>query len=79
MLARIAWATLPWSRTTDSPVSMSVAIARNGIGSLRKSVMPKAGVASTRKKDSIETPAMTPLGNASPPSFTPNSGAISVL
>ena len=79
MLARIACATLPRSSTTDSPVSMSVAIARNGMGSLSKSVMPNAGVASTRKNDSIETPAMTPLGSASPPSLTPNSGANSVL
>ena len=79
MLARIACATLPRSSTTDSPVSMSVAMARNGIGSLLKSVMPKAGVASTRKNDSIETPAMTPFGSASPPSLTPNSGANSVL
>ena len=79
MLARIACATLPWSSTTDSPVSMSVAIARNGIGSLLKSVMPNAGVASSRKNDSIDTPAMTPFGSARLPSFTPNSGANSVL
>jgi len=79
MLARIAWATLPRSSTTDSPVSMSVAIARNGIGSLPKSLMPIAGSASTRKNASIETPAITPLGSASPPSFTPNSGAKRVL
>ncbi len=44
MLARMACARLPWSSTTDSPVSMSVAIARNGIGSLLKSPMPNAGV-----------------------------------
>ena len=79
MLARIACARLPWSSTTDSPVSMSVPIARNGIGSLVKSVTPNAGVASERKNDSIDTPAIRPLGNASPPSFTPNSGANSVL
>ena len=58
---------------------MSVAIARNGIGSLSKSLMPIAGSASTRKNASIETPAITPLGSASPPSFTPNSGANRVL
>ncbi len=39
MLARIACAMLPRSSTTDWPVSMSVAIARNGMGSLRKSSM----------------------------------------
>ena len=37
MLARIACATFPRPITTASPVSMSVAIARNGIGSLSKS------------------------------------------
>jgi len=79
MLARIACATLPRSITTDSPVSISVAMARKGMGSLRKSVMPKEGVASDRKNDSIDTPAMTPFGRARPPSFTPNSGAKSVL
>ena len=79
MLARIACATLPLLSTTDSPVSMSVAIASNGIGSLRKSLMPVAGCASTRKNASIETPAMTPFGSARPPSLTPYSGAKSVL
>ncbi len=79
MLARIAWARLPWSSATASPVSMSVAIATKGMGSLRKSVMPNAGVASTRKYDSIDTPASTPFGKARLPSLTPNSGANSVL
>ena len=58
---------------------MSVAIAQKGIGSFRKSVMPKAGVDMDRKNDSIEMPTSTPLGSASPPSLTPNSGANSVL
>ena len=58
---------------------MSVAIARNGMGSFWKSPMPNAGVASTRKNASIDTPAITPFGSASPPSLTPNSGANSVL
>ena len=49
------------------------------MGSWLKSVMPKAGVASTRKNDSIETPAMTPFGSDSPSSLTPNSGLKSVL
>ena len=79
MLARIACATLPRSSTTDSPVSMSVAIARNGIGSLLKSLMPDAGSATTRKNASIETPAMMPFGSARPPSFTPYSPANRVL
>jgi len=39
MLARIARERLPWSRITDSPVPMSVAIARKGIGSFLKSLM----------------------------------------
>ena len=39
MLARIACAMLPCSSTTAWPVSMSVAMARNGMGSLRKSSM----------------------------------------
>jgi hypothetical protein len=38
MLARIAIAMSPWSRTTMSPVIMSVATARKGMGSLSKSV-----------------------------------------
>ena len=74
MLARIAWDRLPWSSTTCWPVSMSVAIALNGIGSFRKSVTPKAGVAIARKNDSIATPASTPLGSASSPSLTPELG-----
>ena len=58
---------------------MSVAIASNGIGSLRKSLIPIAGCASTRKNASIEMPAITPFGSASPPSFRPTSGLNSVL
>ncbi len=79
MLARIAWATLPRSRTTDSPVSMSVASARNGTGSFRKSSIPTAVCVRFRKYASIETPATSPFGSTSPPSFTPYSGANSVL
>ena len=42
MLARIAVAMSPWSSTTMSPVIMSVATARKGIGSLLKSVTVRA-------------------------------------
>jgi hypothetical protein len=51
----------------------------NGIGSFLKSLMSYACAVSTRKNDSIETPAITPVGSARPPSFTPNSGRNSVL
>ena len=37
MLARMAIAMSPWSSTTMSPVIMSVATARKGMGSLSKS------------------------------------------
>ena len=79
MLARMACARLPLLSTTESPVSMSVAIASNGMGNSRKLLTPIAGWASTRKNASIETPAITPFGSASPPSLTPYSGANSVL
>ncbi len=79
MLARMACARLPRFSTIESPVSMSVAIASNGIGRSSKLDTPIAGCARMRKYASIDTPAITPLGSARPPFLRPNSGAISVL
>jgi hypothetical protein len=79
MLARMAWDRLPRLSTTASPVSMSAATARNGIGSFWKSVVPTVGSTSLRRKLSIETPATTPLGSARPSPVRPYSGANSVL
>ena len=79
MLARIARDRLPRESTTASPVSMSAATARNGIGSLSKSPTSTACCVSWRKNPSIETPAISPLGRKSDPGLMPYSGANSVL
>ena len=79
MLARIACARLPWSSTTASPVSMSVATARNGIGSFEKSATPADCWVRPRIALSIGTPDTTPFGASRLKPRTPNSGANSVL
>ncbi|MOA10364.1 hypothetical protein D3C78_1302500 [compost metagenome] len=68
MLARIACGRWPWSKTTLSPLEMSVATARNGIASLSKSRVSL--VCTSRRSSSIDRfwPWITPSGMPSVPS-----------
>ena len=62
MLARIAVASDPSPITTASPVAMSIATARYGIGRRSKSVSPVVCISSARSSSSRLCPPSTPGG-----------------
>ena len=64
MLARIASASEPLSRTTAAPVLASVAIARNGIDNASKSSIVATGTVSPARMLVIFCPSMKPFGRA---------------
>ena len=69
MLARIAVTRSPESITTGWPVSRSVAMARNGIGSWSKRCTSATGSAALRSTCSSVCPCTRPGGSTSPLSF----------
>ena len=71
MLALIATESSPLSSTTIFPDSMSVATARNGIGSLSKSCVNCALATSRQISASMSCVASRPPGPLTPPLFTP--------
>ncbi len=71
--ARIACTTLPSFSTTISPVPMSVAIARNGIGSSSK-LRALVTCTSRRNSPSSATPVTSPFGSSTPSAVTASSG-----
>ena len=73
MLARIATARSPRSNTLMSPLSRSVATARNGIGSRSKFGVCRAPATILRNRPSICWVGTMPPGKTSLPSFTPSS------
>ncbi len=73
--ARIACTTLPSLSTTISPVPISVAIARNGIGSSSK-LRTLVIWTSRRSSPSSATPVTMPLGSWIPSRVTPSSGTM---
>ena len=73
MLARIDSARSPLRRTTISPFCMSVAMARNGMGSWSKSLMPRLRATRYWIVRSTFCVLIRPLGATRPPSRTPNS------
>ena len=73
MLARIASARSPSRRTTISPFCMSVAMARNGIGSRSKSLMPRLRATRYWIVRSTFCALIRPEGATMLPPCTPNS------
>ncbi len=73
MLARIASARSPSERTTISPVTMSVATARNGIGRSSKRCTSTTRMVNVLRRKSIFCPATSPEGRTSFHRLSPNS------
>ncbi len=66
MLARSASERSPWSSTTVSPVTMSVATQTKGIGNEEKSLRPCTGRVRRSKRAEIFWPATSPRGRPIP-------------
>ena len=66
ILARTANGRLPFFKTTASPVRISVATARNGIGNLSKSLIFATGASKRRSSNIKRCPLTTPPDNLTP-------------
>ncbi len=73
MLARSAAARSPWSITTGCPVSMSVATARNGVGSPSNVARWRVGRVYRRSSISRSRVDTAPVGRRNSPSRKPSS------